>query len=92
MFGSDCGDEVKAAVSVGDQVRTLIADQYLVDCEDVTPKAKLDHDLGGDSIDLVELAMLIEEKFDLHEISDEEVEKWVRVKDVVGYVEGAVKS
>ena len=43
-------------------------------------------DLGADSLDVVELVMALEEKFDI-EIPDDEAEKIQTVKDVVDYIE-----
>ena len=42
-------------------------------------------DLGADSLDIVELIMALEEKYDT-EIADEVAEKMVTVKDVVEYI------
>ena len=42
-------------------------------------------DLGADSLDLVELIMSMEEEFDV-EISDEDAEKIITVKDAMAYV------
>jgi acyl carrier protein len=43
-------------------------------------------DIGADSLDVVEVVMQIEEKFDI-EISDEEVEKLTTVQEIIDYVE-----
>ncbi|WP_300792806.1 MULTISPECIES: acyl carrier protein, partial [Helicobacter] len=43
-------------------------------------------DLGADSLDVVELVMALEEKFEI-EIPDEEAEKIQTVGDVVAYIE-----
>ena len=42
-------------------------------------------DLGADSLDLVELIMSMEEEFDV-DISDEDAEKMVTVKDAFDYI------
>jgi acyl carrier protein len=52
----------------------------------VTPDARFVDDLGADSLDVVELVMLIEEKLEV-EIPDEEAEKLSTVADAVKYVE-----
>ena len=48
---------------------------------------KEDGGLGMDSLEAVEFVMAVEEETGL-EISDEDAEKWVRVGDVLDYLEG----
>ncbi len=52
----------------------------------VKPESKFVDDLGADSLDVVELVMALEEKFEI-EIPDEEAEKIQTVGDVVAYIE-----
>ena len=49
------------------------------------PEASFVDDLGADSLDLVELIMSMEEEFGV-DISDEDAEKIVTVKDAMDYV------
>ncbi|MCL4432502.1 MAG: acyl carrier protein, partial [Epsilonproteobacteria bacterium] len=49
--------------------------------------SKFVEDLGADSLDVVELVMALEEKFDI-EIPDDEAEKIQTVQDVINYIEG----
>ena len=69
------------------QVREIIVDKFQVAPEKVKAEAKLDADLGADSLDLVDLMMQLEDQFSLH-ISDEEAEKIKTVNDVVEYIVG----
>lgn len=69
-----------------ERVRNLIAEELDVDVEEVTLEAKLDDDLGADSLDAVELIMAIEDEFDI-EVSDEEAQKFKTVKQIVDYIE-----
>ena len=57
-----------------------------VEEDSVKPESKFVEDLGADSLDLVELIMAFEDKFAI-EISDEEAEKMVTVKDVLDYID-----
>jgi len=73
-------------MSVEDKVRKIIAEKLSVDLEEVVPEAAFVDDLGADSLDLVELIMSMEEEFDI-EISDEDAEKMVKVKDAYAYIQ-----
>jgi len=53
------------------------------DPEQITADMKLMDDLSFDDLDMVELAMALEEEFGI-EIPDEDCEKWKTVGDVVG--------
>jgi acyl carrier protein len=72
-------------MSVEDKVKKIIAEKLSVDLEEVVPEASFVDDLGADSLDLVELIMSMEEEFDI-DISDEEAEKLVKVKDAIDYI------
>jgi len=72
-------------MSVEDKVRKIIAEKLSVDIEEVIPEASFVDDLGADSLDLVELIMSMEEEFDI-DISDEDAETLVSVKDAYNYV------
>ena len=68
------------------KLKTIVVDQLEVNEENVTTEATFVDDLAADSLDIVELVMTIEEKFDL-EIPDSDAEKIVTVGDVVKYIE-----
>ncbi len=67
-------------------IRAVIAEQLNVDAAQVTPEAEFVKDLGADSLDVVELIMALEEKFNI-EIPDEQAEKNVNVGDAMRYIE-----
>jgi acyl carrier protein len=73
-------------MSIEDKVRKIIADKLSVELTEVVPEASFVDDLGADSLDLVELIMSMEEAFDV-EISDEDAEKLVTVKDAIEFVQ-----
>jgi acyl carrier protein len=53
-------------------------------------KSNLDknfEELNIDSLDIVEVCMEIEEKFDLEEIQDNDIENFKTIKDVIDFVE-----
>lgn len=53
-------------------------------------KSNLDknfEELNIDSLDIVEVCMEIEDKFDLEEIQDNDIENFKTIKDVIDFVE-----
>jgi len=68
------------------QVKKLVAEELNVDPAEVTPQASFQDDLGADSLALVELVMAFEERFDLDNIPDEDMEKIRTVKDAATYI------
>jgi len=56
-----------------------------VDESEITPKTELQADLGADSLDGVELAMLIEEEFGI-QFNDDEIETMLTFENIVGLV------
>lgn len=69
-----------------DDIKEVVVEQLSVDAAEVKEDSKFVEDLGADSLDVVELVMALEEKFDI-EIPDEEAEKIQTVKDVITYIE-----
>lgn len=64
----------------------LLVEELQIDRDDITMEAELSNDLGINSIELADLVMLCEEKFDI-EINDEDIRKFTTVGDVVAYLE-----
>jgi len=71
--------------SIEQMVKEIIVEQLSVSEEEVVPEASFVDDLGADSLDLVELIMVMEEKFD-QEIPDEDAEKIQTVQDAITYI------
>ena len=69
-----------------EKLKNLFVDELQIDEADITMDAELIKDLGINSIELADLVMLCEEKFDI-EIDDEDIHKFVTVGDVVNYLE-----
>ena len=69
-----------------DDIKEVVVEQLSVSPEEVKEDSKFVEDLGADSLDVVELVMALEEKFDI-EIPDDEAEKIGTVKDVIEYIE-----
>ena len=73
------------AMTTSDRVRKIIATIGAVDAASLTDSATFDA-LGLDSLDLVEIAMGLEEEFDL-DIPDAAIEQLGTVGDAIRYVE-----
>ena len=69
-----------------EKLKNLFVEDLQIDEADITMDAELIKDLGINSIELADLVMLCEEKFDI-EIDDEDIHKFVTVGDVVNYLE-----
>ncbi|WP_419770659.1 MAG: acyl carrier protein [Candidatus Marinarcus sp.] len=69
-----------------DDVKEVVVEQLDCDPAEVKEESKFIEDLGADSLDVVELVMALEEKFDI-EIPDEDAEKILTVGDAINYVE-----
>jgi acyl carrier protein len=72
-------------MSVETQVKHIIVEQLGVSVDEVLPEASFVDDLGADSLDLVELIMMLEEEFG-GEIPDEDAEKIQTVQNAVEYI------
>lgn len=69
-----------------EKLKELLVEELQIDEADITLDAKLSTDLGINSIELADLVMLCEEKFNI-EIDDVDIHNFVTVKDVVNYLE-----
>ena len=67
-------------------VMDLIAEQLNIKSENIKPKNDFIKDLKADSLDVVELIMSLEEKFDI-QIPDEEAEKMSTVQHIIDYIQ-----
>lgn len=77
--------------TVEERIVPIIRDHLGVEESTIKPDAKLEDDLGADSLDQVELLMAVEEEFGM-DISDEDVWAMKTVKDVIDYVEKRVTA
>ena len=69
-----------------DQIKKVLVEAINVDEEEIKPEAKLNEDLGIDSLAAVELALELENEFDIR-IEDEELAKLVTVQDEADIIE-----
>ena len=67
-------------------LKALLAEELQLDPEEITMEAELANDLGINSIELADLVMQCEDKFDI-EIDDDNIHNFVTIGDVVKYLE-----
>ncbi|AXP08175.1 acyl carrier protein [Campylobacter sp. VicNov18] len=73
-----------------DDVKAVVVEQLSIDADTVKMESKIIEDLGADSLDVVELIMALEEKFEI-EIPDSDAEKLIKIEDVVNYIDNLKK-
>ncbi len=78
-------------MDVEQQVKEIICEQLSVEESEVTRDASFVETLNADSLDIVELIMAFEERFNI-DIPDEQAEKIRTVDDAIKYLEPRVKN
>lgn len=69
-----------------EKVRQLIAEQMNIDVSKVQPNTNIVTDLNADSLDIVEMLMLVEEEWGIV-VDDDDMRKFSTVQSVVDYIE-----
>lgn len=72
-------------MTLEEKVRKIIADTLSKPEAEIKLESSLTEDLGADSLEIVELAMAMEEEFSI-EIPDDDIEKISTVKDIIDYI------
>ena len=65
-----------------EKVKELLVEELDINADDITPEAELVNDLGINSLELADLVLQCEDKFEI-EITDEVINNFVTVGDVV---------
>jgi acyl carrier protein len=73
------------------QVADIIVEQLGATREEIVPEASFIDDLGADSLDIVELVMAMEERFDI-EIPDDDAEKIQTIGDAIAYLKDRLEN
>ena len=68
-----------------EKIRAIICNLLEIEEAKVTPETQLE-DLGVDSLDMIDMVMDIEDEFGI-EVTDEALEKFDTVRDIVNFVE-----
>ena len=69
------------------RLQNLVGEQLGIDPSEIKPDSDFTNELGADSLDVVELVMLIEDEFEM-EIDDQVASKITTVQDALNYIEG----
>ena len=64
-------------------MQALVAEEFVMSPESVTMETSFEDALGANSVDLVELAMAMEERFEIDEVPEEELAGLKTVGDAV---------
>ena len=73
-----------------EKVKALLVEELSINPDDITTSAELVNDLGINSLELADLVLLCEEKFDV-EIGDDVVHKFITVGDVADFLADAAQ-
>ena len=74
-----------------EKVRAILAEQLNVKADKINPESKIVEDLGADSLDVVEMLMSVEDKFNVS-VSDEEAVNLKTVGDIVKLLETKIEK
>lgn len=77
--------------TVAETVCEMIAKEFAIDESEVTPNADLSVDLGLDSLDRTELAVTLEDHYEIS-IDDEDIDELNRVSEVIALVQQKLKK
>ena len=74
------------------KVAELLASHLGIDAGSITLESEIVKDLGADSLDIVELIMDFEKKFDIEIPDDDAGDKIATVGDAIKYIEDKVNA
>ncbi len=69
-----------------EQITSMLVESFDLSPEIVTPDARLEADLGINSLELAELALRCDEEFGV-EVDDDDIHRLITVQDVANYIE-----
>ena len=77
--------------TIQDKTRALIAQKLSLDENEITPEKSLKNDLGADSLDIVEVSMMLEREFNV-KFSEEDMANVKTVGDLYQLIEKYTKK
>jgi acyl carrier protein len=69
------------------RLQTIVGKQLGIESSQIKQDSDFTKELGADSLDIVELVMVIEDEFEM-EINDKVASKIATVQDALNYIEG----
>jgi acyl carrier protein len=72
-------------VNIEEKLIATVAQQLKTDVKNISVNTDIINDLGVDSLDAVELAIKIEEIFDIR-FDDAQIEKFSKIKDIIDFI------
>ena len=76
----------ESVIAIESRVKDIIVDVLRVKSEQLTPTTHLMKDLGADSLDALDVALLVEKTFDM-KIPDESIRNYLTVADIVNGIQ-----
>ena len=75
-----------------EQIIKMVAEQFMIDENEISADTSCVDDLGADSLDVVELTMALEETFSLPDTPEDELTNIQTVGDLDDYVSRATQE
>ena len=75
-----------------EQIIKMVAEQFMIDENEISADTSFEDDLGADSLDVVELTMALEETFSLPDTPEDELTNIHTVGDLADYVSRATQE
>ena len=69
-----------------EKLKSILVEEMNINAEEINLDSELTNDLGFNSLELADLVLLCEEKFDIT-FDDEDLASLITVRDVVNYLE-----
>ena len=75
-----------------EQIIKMVAEQFMIDENEISADTSFVDDLGADSLDVVELTLALEETFSLPDTPEDELTNIHTVGDLADYVSRATQE
>ena len=68
------------------RIKEILAEELSVDISEINPETNLKDDLGADSIDMMQVVVVLEQEFNV-EVDTSDLASILTVQDIINYVE-----